>query len=119
MRLRVVRSELDELVRTGAVADRIRFPGGRSLVYRLQLQEPGEQWKAILSEQEIVIGMPRAEATEWFRPDQVGARTDLVLDDGASLSLLIEKDFPCLVDRPGEDDSDAFARPEGATPPQC
>jgi hypothetical protein len=108
--LRVVRSELDELVRTGAVTDAIGFPGGRSLAYRLQVQ-PGTKWSAVLDERGIAIGMPKDEAERWFRPEQVGCQSDVALDGGRVLSLLIEKDFPCLVERPGEDDSDAFPRP--------
>jgi hypothetical protein len=110
LRLRVVRSELDELVRTGAVADEIGFPGGRSLAYRLHVQ-PGTNWSAALDERGISVGLPKGEAERWFRPDQVGCNAEVALSEGRVLSLLIEKDFPCLVERPGEDDSDAFPRP--------
>ncbi len=34
------------------------------------------------------------------------------LDDGALLSILVEKDFACLAPREGEDDSDMYAHPE-------
>jgi hypothetical protein len=119
LRLRVVRGELDELMSRGVVADRIRFPGGRSLLYRVHVLQSGEPWKAVLDEDGISIGIPRAEAAEWFRPECVGARTELAVQDGATLSLLLEKDFPCLVERPGEDDSDAFARPDEGAPPRC
>jgi hypothetical protein len=110
LRLRLVRSELDELVRTGSVADGIGFPGGRSLTYRLHVH-PGRQWNAALDEQGISVGLPKEVAERWFRPEEVGCRAALALESGRELSLLIEKDFPCLVDRPGEDDSDAFPRP--------
>jgi Family of unknown function (DUF7009) len=118
LRLRLVRSELDELVRTGAVADTIRFPLGRSLTYRLQV-DPGADWSAVLDEQGIRVGIPREEASRWFRPDQVGCKSEVSLQGGGTLSLLIEKDFPCLVERPGEDDSDAFPRPEDTPARTC
>ena len=64
----------------------------------------------------VTVGLPRADAARWFAPYEVGVRGELVLPDGERLSLLIEKDFPCLTARPGEDDSDAFPRPEGEVP---
>jgi hypothetical protein len=111
LRLRVVRKELDELVRTGTVADRIGFPGGRGLAYELRVL-PGERWNASLDESGISVGIPKVEAARWFSPEQVGCQGDIPLEGGRTLSLLIEKDFPCKVDRPGEDDSDAFPRPD-------
>ena len=111
LRLRVVRKELDELVSTGKVADNIGFPGGRGLAYELRVLT-GEQWKASLDERGISVGIPKGEATRWFHPEQVGCQGDVPLEGGRTLSLLIEKDFPCKIDRPGEDDSDAFPRPD-------
>jgi hypothetical protein len=113
-----LRRELDELVRTGTVADAIRFPGGRALRYELQFV-PGASWTASLDEQGIRVGIPKAQADRWIRPEEVGCQAEVALAGGETLSLLIEKDFPCLIDRPGEDDSDAFARPEDAQPPRC
>jgi hypothetical protein len=35
-----------------------------------------------------------------------------VLDDGAKLTILVEKDFACLTPREGEDESDMFPNPD-------
>jgi len=48
-------------------------------------------------------------ARRWAESEEVGIAATVGLGDGA-LALLIEKDFPCLTTRPGEDDSDAFGR---------
>jgi hypothetical protein len=118
LRLRVVRHELDQLVSTGEVSDAIRFPGGRSLVYRLRVQQ-GAQWRAAVDEQGISVDLPKEQAARWFRPEEVGCSGEVALEGGGTLSLLIEKDFPCLVARPGEDDRDAFSRPGDAPPRTC
>ena len=44
--------------------------------------------------------------------EQVAIAGEQRLDDGALLTLLVEKDFACLAPRPGEDESDMFPHPE-------
>ena len=38
-----------------------------------------------------------------------------VLDDGAKLAILVEKDFACLAPREGEDESDMFPHPDAGS----
>ena len=81
LRLRVVRAEFDELVRTGAVADSISFPGGRKLQYQLHVR-PDVTWSAALDEQGMSIGMPQAIAERSFHPAEMGCRSELRLSGG-------------------------------------
>jgi hypothetical protein len=57
----------------------------------------------------LTVSLPPDAARRWGTSEEVEIRATLPLD-GGTLELLIEKDFPCLTARPGEDDSDAFRR---------
>lgn len=111
LRIRVVRAELDVLREQGAVSDAIVFPDGRRLSYGLQVSQGETALAARFEGDAIVIAIPSALAGRWYGEREVGLEGEQTLPDGQILRLLIEKDFPCLTVRPGEDDSDAFARP--------
>lgn len=117
LRLRVVRAELAALQAGGVVEERVGFPGGAELVYRLVVAPAASTFGATFDAGTITIAVPGAEAQRWFAPQEVGVRGEVPLGAGRTLGVLIEKDFPCLTERPGEDDSDAFPWPEA--PPRC
>jgi hypothetical protein len=113
LRLRVTRGELDRLARGDTVREVVRFPAGTALVYALHVHG-GTEWRAGFDGREVRIGLPAAAATRWYDPAEEGVRADLPVGEGATLALLVEKDFPCG-HRPGADEADAFPRP--GTPP--
>ena len=117
LRLRVVRAELAALQAGDAVEERVGFPGGAELVYRLVIAPGATAFEATYADGTLTVAIPGDEARRWFEPTAVGVRGELALGGGRTLGLLIEKDFPCLTERPGEDDSDAFPWPEA--PPRC
>jgi len=119
VRLRVVRAELDALVQGRAVEERVEFPGGRALTYRLSVGTDRERFVASFAGDVLVVELPGDAARRWFSPSEVGLRGEVVLDGGGALTVLVEKDFPCLTERPGEDDSDAFPWPAQPTAPRC
>jgi hypothetical protein len=119
LRLRVTRGEVDALAAGRAVEERVAFPGGATLVYRLAVGTDPERFAATFAGGTLEVALPALAARRWFEPAEVGVRGELPLADGTTLSLLVEKDFPCLTERPGEDDSDAFPWPERASPPRC
>lgn len=127
LRLRLVRAEVDELLATGQTREAMPVPGA-SLGYAFALDDaatPGTTLTLQAAGAELRVTWPRAEAEAWARdPSAVSLRGKVTwsaagVDQPAELSLLVEKDFPCLVVREGEDDSDAFARPDGTPSPTC
>lgn len=111
LRLRVVRSELEALQRSGRTSDRIQFPDERALTYSIEVAADAAAISAHFLQDEIVVRIPSSQASKWFDEREVGLESHIEATNGASLRVLIEKDFPCLEVRPGEDDSEAFARP--------
>lgn len=127
LRLRLVRAEVDQLLTSGETREAMPALGG-ALDYVFALGDvatASAELKASAAGAELRVTWPRAEATAWAQdPRAVGMRATLALPAtvtaaAGELSLLVEKDFPCLVVREGEDDSDAFARPEDLPPAAC
>ena len=127
LRLRLVRAEVDALLANGETREAMPALGG-ALDYVFALgagDAPTAELKTSAAGAELRVTWPRAEAIAWAQdPRAVGMRATVALPAGADgkageLSLLVEKDFPCLVVREGEDDSDAFARPEDLPPQTC
>ena len=109
LRLRVSRSDLENLKTAGYVEDALRFSANSALIYRLELAERADV-KARFTESLIVVELPNSLAAPWYAEDQVS----ISAQQGAApdpLDILIEKDFTCLVPRPGEDQADFFPNP--------
>ena len=109
IRLRLSQSDLAALLDGGAVEDRVVFPAGPALTYRLE-SSSGESTEADYDNDRIVIRFPLAEIENWARPTEVTMHAELALGEGR-LELLVEKDFKCLSPRDGEDDADLFPNP--------
>jgi hypothetical protein len=67
---------------------------------------------ALLETNRIAVLIPESQAVEWAKTNQTGIRAEQLLGANKTLQILIEKDFACLEDRPGEDESDSFPHPE-------
>jgi hypothetical protein len=127
LRLRLMRAEVEQLLATGETGESMPALGG-VLAYAFALGD-GDAATAELKTGahgvELRVTWPRAEATAWAQdPREVGMRATVALSAmgtaaAGELALLVEKDFPCLIVREGEDDSDAFARPEDLPPQTC
>lgn len=109
IRLRLSQSDLGALLDGGAVEDRVVFPAGHVLIYRLE-SSSGEFAEADYDNDRVLIRFPVTEIQRWSQPDEVTLQALLPLDDG-QLELLVEKDFRCLSPRDGEDDLDLFPNP--------
>ena len=56
----------------------------------------------------ILLHIPEEEMMQWVNDaEQVGMSAEQLLKNGQYLSILIEKDFPCI-NRPEEDKADTF-----------
>lgn len=110
IRIRLVQSEVATLKEQGNVTENVPFPGGRMLIYTLQV---GEHWNADLDNHRITLQLPSDESYQWIDSDELSLSKDLKFEN-KSLKLLVEKDLNCLHPRPGEDESDAFPNPKQA-----
>lgn len=113
LRLRLTQREVRTLVSHGEVAERIEFGIGNALDYRLGMSETATECHAVLGDNCIVVFVPASVATRWADSDDVSIEAAQGLSGNKALKILIEKDFACLTERPGEDDSDAFPHPDG------
>ena len=107
VRLRLTRGEVKALIEAGNVGEATRFPGGGAFQYRLSAAADCKAVGASFDGATLTVSLPAELARRWGESDEVGIRVALALNPG-ELGILIEKDFPCVTARPGEDDSDAF-----------
>jgi len=111
IRLRLDRSEVDDIGRGQAVDCRTRFASGAEFRYRL-MSADCDVVSANFNEGRIEVSLPRSTATHWATDEtEVSIRAENDLGDGA-IALLIEKDFECLDPRDGEDQSNRFVNPK-------
>ena len=112
VRFRVSQAELAQLTGAGQVEDSVEFGPGARLVYRLEVADgAAEAIAAGYDRHGVTVVLPRELVDLWQRPDEVSLRGEQPLPDGASLTILVEKDFTCLVPREDEDQSNLFPNP--------
>ncbi len=112
VRLRLTRTEVDALRAQGVVAAATGFPGGREFQYRVESSPAIVNPAAFFSDNTISVRLPETAVLAWASTEQVSLPGEQVLDDGAKLTILVEKDFACLAPREGEDESDMFPHPD-------
>ena len=112
IRLRLTKTEIAQFGETGLVEETVEFGTGENqrFVYALSAAEIGEP-RAAFENNRMTVFLPRAQADEWARTNRVGIRAEQKLSENKFLQILVEKDFACLEERPGEDDADAFPHP--------
>jgi hypothetical protein len=98
IRLRLTQGEVATLAKDGRLAAQTAFPEARRFGYAI--------------ESSPTVRLPESAVLAWAASEQVSIAGEQRLDDGALLTLLVEKDFACLAPRPGEDESDTFPHPE-------
>lgn len=112
IRLRLTRVEVDAVQENGIVRSKTVFPGGHEFRYCVESSPAIENPAAIFSDNEISVRLPEAMVLTWVSTEQVSMMGEQVLDDGAKLTILVEKDFACLAPREGEDESDMYPHPD-------
>ena len=102
VRLRITKPEVDSIAKGEIILEKVEFP-----VNTFQYQI-GSGLSSSISFRDGMIEVQVASSVlkNWSNSDQVGI--DFVSD---KISVLIEKDFACLITRDGEDDADAFPNP--------
>lgn len=111
LRLRLAQGEMRALVERGEVEDRVSFPGGAALRYRLRVDHNNGVISCSYELNVIEILVPEAQAQRWCGTDLVTLSTVAATGTG-ELRIVLEKDWACLAPREGEDESDNFPHPE-------
>lgn len=112
LRLRLTRSEVASVAADGEVSERTVIGPGRALEYRLRTDAAARDVSADFRDGCVEVTLPAAIAAHWAGSEQVSIDAEQALAGGDALRILVEKDFACLAERPGEDDSDAFPHPD-------
>ncbi len=112
LRLRLKRSEVDQLSAGVGIVEETHFPGS-VLTYRLDVSDSSD-FSARFDDATVFIGLPRSKVLHWANTDEVSLFAEQELSGSDPLTLLIEKDFSCL--EPGnhrdcDDDDDTFPHP--------
>ena len=115
VRLRLTQKEVAQFDRTGKVEEEIDFGASQTLIYALEKTERSDAVSVDFENSRLRVRVPEKAAREWIESDQTGLEAAPKVGENKCLRILIEKDFACLKERPGEDDGDAFPNPlEGA-----
>ena len=118
IRIRVRKSELAQLAKEQDILESIQFGGGVSISFSLSISGHAKKVSAYFLNYKILVKIPKAIASKWINSNEVSIEVNQPLDNGDSLHILIEKDFPCL-DREEEDKSDTFWELAPETPDAC
>lgn len=111
IRLRLTKGEVKDLGESGKVEDEVAFGAGTRFRYELKIAADHEAARAKFEENCLSVSIPSGEAKTWIGSEQVGIVAKQAVAENELLSILVEKDFACLTDREGEDDTDAFSNP--------
>jgi hypothetical protein len=115
VRFRLTKSEVSQFCEIGKVEETVEFglEPQQKFIYAVEATD-AEKVSAVFENNRLCVLIPEREAKEWTNSNQVGikaAQTTGGGEKGVQLRILVEKDFACLENRPGEDDSDAFPHP--------
>jgi hypothetical protein len=98
IRLRLKRSEVAYLAKTGRVEEKIVIGTGLddAFHYVLESSHAVSTPQAALRKNGILIQVPFETVSDWATGDDVGIEASLPGGDGQRLLVMIEKDFACL-----------------------
>jgi len=119
IRLRLKQGEVTQVAAGESVIEETHFPGA-VLTCRLNVSETNDI-EANFADGNLEFSLPASKVLGWATTDEVSLTATQSLPDGATLNLLIEKDFSCLEPGHGrdhEDDADSFPHPS-ATKGAC
>ncbi len=116
IRLRLKKGEVESLVKTGSVEEKIIFGGGlgEAFQYALKTSDDTSVPQAIFKNNGVLVQVPVEMAQHWASSDEVGIESFQKAGENDQLHILIEKDFACL-NGPPEQNVDTFPNPLAAT----
>jgi hypothetical protein len=110
LRLRLTRTEVQQLAQRGLVEEQTHFAPSGSFGYRLRRAPQARQLAATFDDAVIEIQVPEAAAREWCDTELVTLQ-NVQRVGGVELRITVEKDYACLAPRTDEDESDNFRHP--------
>lgn len=113
IRLRLSQTEVSIFCETEIFRQSIQFGLEEEdrFYYSLEMSD-GDILSTMYGIDQMHIFVPRAMAKEWCNSELVSLYADqLIGETGEMLSILVEKDFSCLIEREGEDESDNYPNP--------
>lgn len=111
IRLRLLRSEIEQLRQNGNVSEKIQFNFSQTLTYTLVVSAAATEISARFENAQIIVEIPLDAMREWTTTNLVGLEKKQKITGNLTLEIKLEKDFVCL-DRPFDGDNrDAFPRP--------
>jgi len=111
LRLRLTQGEIRALEEQSIVEERVPFPGGMNLVYRLKRDAAAREISATYDQGVVEIRVPESAARQWCTTELVALVHEQPLPEGV-LRITLEKDYACLAPRSEEDESDNFPHPQ-------
>lgn len=112
IRLRLTKSEVEDLGKSGKVQDAVTFGAATpEFCYELRTAFDDDQVRAKFDANCLSISIPASAAKNWITSEQISIEEMQPIVGSKSLRILVEKDFACLTERAGEDDTDAFPNP--------
>jgi hypothetical protein len=109
VRFRLTRSEVRQLSEQFYIHSKTEF-NTQVFHYEIKASDEYSHLSADFSDNTISLFFPKHLAQEWYANDLITHENVIKLNNGASLKLLLEKDFVCL-DHTDEDQSDNYANP--------
>jgi hypothetical protein len=116
VRVRLTQSEVRRLAGGNSVEQITAFSPLAKLCSRVESSSHVQKPMATYENHCLTLRLPSIEVRRWAESEEVGIEAEQPAEEGASLHLLVEKDFECLHGREGEI-ADAFPRPAGAAEP--
>ncbi len=112
IRLRLKQGEVQKLVKTGCVEEKIAFGASSkdTFHYVLESSHAAVRPQAIFKNNGILVQVPVETVQNWASGDGVGIEATQSAGAQGKLQILIEKDFACLNNNP-EQNFDAFPNP--------
>ncbi len=122
IRLRLQRNEVVQLEAQGRVVETLALGMKPDEVFRYQVETVREEQPGLCGDgQGISVRIPAAWAEELVHTDRTGFHFSVEVASDTHVRVTLEKDFHCLVERTGEDDTDAYEHPHAGDghPPNC
>lgn len=111
IRLRLTQGEVDAFGETGYVSEITQISDDSRFIYELYTEPDIESFGSSFFDHVLRVFVPYSTGMSWAHTEEISMSAVVKngMDDG--LSLLIEKDFQCLVPRDHEDETDNYPNP--------
>lgn len=107
VRIRIRKTAMQQLEELGKVNEIVFFPNGQKLTYGLEISDNEQELSAYFQDSALTLRIPESIAESWINSGEISLTREQTLPSGETLSLLIEKDFPCRHKSP-EENTDTF-----------